>query len=143
MQEAINIFQDFFKGDGIWSKNKITLKTNNMKKLTVNICLKNNSKVTFTDLREYVESLKGYKAIEILVTVMTYQGEDELTMVATFEHEYSKNSKVLRDWENIASVLTQDCIAISSDSMDALAFNPSFKGKNFKFDNNLFKQGNT
>lgn len=28
MQEGINIFHDFFKGDGDWSKNKITLKTN-------------------------------------------------------------------------------------------------------------------
>ena len=26
MQEAINIFQDFFKGNGDWSKNSITLK---------------------------------------------------------------------------------------------------------------------
>jgi hypothetical protein len=30
MTEGINIFHDFLKGDGDWSKNKITLKTNIM-----------------------------------------------------------------------------------------------------------------
>ena len=109
-----------------------------MKKLIVNIGMKNNSKGTFKELTKYVENLKEYKVIEVLVTVMTYEGEDELTMIATFEHNYSRDSKVLSDWENIASVLTQDCIAISSDTMDALAFSPNFKGKNFKFDSNLF-----
>ena len=113
-----------------------------MKKLTVNIGMKNNSKGTFKELTKYVEKMRGYKVIEVLVTVMTYEGEDELTMIATFEHGYSRDSKVLSDWENIASVLTQDCIALSSETMDALAFSPNFKEKKFKFDSNLFANGN-
>jgi len=113
-----------------------------MRKLTVNIGMKKNSKGTFKELTKYVENLKEYKAIEVLVTVMTYEGEDELTMIATFEHGYSRDSKVLSDWENIASVLTQDCIALSSETMDALAFSPNFKEKKFKFDSNLFANGN-
>lgn len=112
-----------------------------MRKLTVNIGMNNNSKSTFIELESYVENMSGYKVIEVLVTVMTYEGEDELTMIATFEHEYIRDSKVLSDWENIASVLTQDCIALSSDTMNALAFSPNFKEKKFKFDSNLFANG--
>jgi hypothetical protein len=48
------------------------------------------------------------------------------------------NSKVLHDFEIIAEMMGQDSIAISSDSMECLAFGITAK-KNMKFEREYFK----
>jgi hypothetical protein len=55
------------------------------------------------------------------------------------EYKYARQSKVLTDAENWCSLFTQESIAISTDFMEVLAFNPSHEGDRYKFDSNLFE----
>lgn len=109
-----------------------------MKTLQVNIGLNNNSK-TIDSLILYLATLTGYRLMGYYQTEKQYKGETEPTFVAIFEYKYARQSKILTDWENIASVLNQDCIAISTDYFEALAFNPSYNWEAFRFDSNQFE----
>jgi hypothetical protein len=70
---------------------------------------------------------------------MIFEGENEPTFVALLEYKYARQSKVLTDFENICSVINQQSIAIITDFMQILAFNPSYNGKGYLFDKNLFE----
>jgi len=109
-----------------------------MKTLQVNIGL-NNNPLTNDEVITYIASLKGYRLMGYYLTVKTYKGVAELTVVAVFQYKYNRQSKVLQDWENIASVMGQECIAISTDYFEALAFSPSYTGKPLRFSPRQFE----
>ena len=68
-----------------------------------------------------------------------FQGNVEPTFVGLMEYKYSRQSKILQDFENIASVMTQESIALVTNKMQVLAFNPSYNGEGYKFNNEYFK----
>jgi hypothetical protein len=109
-----------------------------MKTIQVNIGLNNNS-FTSSEVIDYMASLKDYRLMAYYIKDMTFQGNVEPTFVGVLEYKYSRQSKVLSDFENIASVMTQECIAISTDYFEALAFNPSYSGEGYRFNPELFE----
>ena len=70
---------------------------------------------------------------------MTFQGNTEPAFVAMMEYNYRDESRVLADFENLCSVMTQESIAISTDSMEVLAFNPRYDGERYRFDPQYFE----
>jgi hypothetical protein len=109
-----------------------------MKTIQVNIGLNNNS-FTSAEVIDYMASLKNYRLMAYYIKDMTFQDDVEPTFVGVLEYKYSRQSKVLSDFENIASVMTQESIAISTDYFEALAFNPSYGGAGYHFDHRLFE----
>lgn len=109
-----------------------------MKTIQVNIGLNNNS-MTPEGVVDYMASLKDYRLMAYYIKDMTFQGNVEPTFVGVLEYKYSRQSKVLSDFENIASLMTQESIAISTDYFEALAFNPSYDGAGYHFDHRLFE----
>jgi len=97
-----------------------------MKTMTVNIGLGNNPK-NFEQIKVWLHSLNGYTLIDCKNLSKTFQGEKEDTFVGLIRYDYSHQSKILADVENWCLVLTQESIAISTNQMDALAFNVSAK----------------
>ena len=113
-----------------------------MKKyLTVNIGLKNN-KFNQKTIIEYFDKLyqwqKAYKLEKYTFEVGQWQGQKEITFVGLFTYGFSNASKVLNDFEKIASVMEQDCIALTCEGLQALAYNISTKNKNNVFNNEYF-----
>lgn len=109
-----------------------------MKTIQINIGLNNN---TFTSegVEVYLSRLEGYRLMACYEKDMTFQGNVEPTFVAMLEYCYRDESKVLADFERICSVMTQESIAISTDSMEVLAFNPSYNGERYRFDPQFFE----
>lgn len=113
-----------------------------MKKyLTVNIGLKNN-KFNQKTILEYFDKLyhwqTSYKLQKYTFEVGEWQGQKEVTFVGLFTYRFSNASKVLNDFEKIASVMDQECIAIKCQGLQALAYNISTKNKNNVFNNDYF-----
>jgi len=110
-----------------------------MKKLlSINLGL-NNNPFTFTQLQEYFYN-SNYYLLSAYTAYKKYKGEIEPTFVAVLEYNYTRDSKVIQDFENLCTVFNQECIAISSDSFDIMVFNPSYKGEKFKFSEDLFER---
>lgn len=109
-----------------------------MKTLQVNIGL-NNNPMTNEGVITYIASLQGYRLMGYYLTTKIYKGVAELTVVAVFQYKYARQSKVLQDWENIASDMHQECIAVSTDYFEALAFSPSYTGKPLRFSSRQFE----
>lgn len=109
-----------------------------MKTIQINIGL-NNNHFTPSEVKEYFEEHKDYRLMACYEKDMTFQGNVEPTFVAMLEYCYRDESKVLADFERICSVITQESIAISTDSMEVLAFNPSYNGERYRFDPQLFE----
>jgi len=109
-----------------------------MKTLQVNIGL-NNNPMTNEEVINYIASLEGYRLMGYYLSVKTYKGVAELTVVAMFEYKYGRQSKIMADFEAIASVMGQECIAISTDYFEALAFAPSYTGKSMRFSPRQFE----
>lgn len=111
------------------------------KQLTVNIGLKNN-KFNQQTILDYFASLYNwqgsYKLLKYTFEVGQWQGEKEVTFVGLFEYYYGNASKVLTDFELIASVMEQQSIAIKCQGLEALAYNISTKNKNTVFNNKYF-----
>jgi len=111
------------------------------KQLTVNIGLKNNEYNQETILA-YFERLYtwhgAYKLLKYTFEIGQWQGQKEITFVGLFEYSYSNASKVLNDFEKIASVMEQESIAIKCLGLEAIAYNVSTKDKNTLFDNKYF-----
>ena len=111
------------------------------KQLTVNIGLKNNeyNQETILAYFERLYSWHGaYKLLKYTFEVGQWQGQKEVTFVGLFEYSYSNASKVLTDFELIASVMNQQSIAIKCQGLEALAYNISTKNKNTVFNNKYF-----
>lgn len=109
-----------------------------MKTLQINIGLRNNP-FTAEQVIDYIASNKEYRLMAYQIVDSEFQGNVEPTFVGLMEYKYSRQSKILSDFENIASVMTQESIAIKTDKMQALAFNPSYAGDGYEFDNQYFK----
>lgn len=113
-----------------------------MKKyLTVNIGLKNN-KFNEKTIIEYFDKLyhwqTSYKLEKYTFEIGQWDGQKEITFVGLFTYGFSNASKVLNDFEKIASVMEQECIAIKCEGLQALAYNISTKNKNNVFNDKYF-----
>lgn len=113
-----------------------------MKKyLTVNIGLKNN-KFNEKTIIEYFDKLyhwqTSYKLQKYTFEIGEWDGQKEITFVGLFTYGFSNASKVLNDFEKIASVMNQQSIAIKCLGLEAIAYNVSAKDKNTLFDNKYF-----
>ena len=104
-------------------------------KIKVNIGLDNNNGVY-----EYFFDHKSYRVVNYNVENGEYNGVQEPTAVLTLVTDYKLISKVIADFEKICSVMNQECIALSSDEVDILVYNPSFEGQRQKFNNQYFIQ---
>lgn len=106
-----------------------------MKTIQINVGLNNNPMNT-EQVINYFATLENYR-------LMAYQivdsGQIEPTFVALLEYKYTRQSKVLADFENICNVMNQESIAIKTDFMQVLAFNTSYSGQGYQFDNQFFK----
>jgi len=109
-----------------------------MKTLQVNIGL-NNNPYTSEDVIDRMASDKNYRLIAYQIVDSEFEGKVEPTFVGLFEYKYGRDSKVLNDFEDLASVMTQQSIAVMTSSMEVLAFSPSYKGKRYHFDRKFFK----
>ena len=109
-----------------------------MKTLTVNIGLGNNP-YTAEQVIDRMANDTSYRLMAYQIVTSEYEGHPEEAFVGLFEYKYNRDSKILSDFENLASVMTQECIAVSTESMDVLAYNPSHKGNRYKFDRKYFK----
>lgn len=109
-----------------------------MTNLQVNIGMNNNT-MTNEQLVDYIEQLNGYDLHGYYFVDKTFMGEVEPTFVGWLKTRYARPSKVLGDFELVASVLGQQCIAISMPSLEALAFSPSADDKGYRFDPSLFE----
>lgn len=109
-----------------------------MKTLTINIGLANN-KYTADQVIDMMASDKNYRLMAYVIDISEYNKVEEEVFIGVFEYKYNRDSKILSDFENLASEMNQDCIAVSTQSMDALAYSPSHKGTRNKFDNKYFK----
>ena len=109
-----------------------------MKTLQINLGLNNNT-CNAEQVIEYFANLQEYRLMAYIITDKTFMGEVEPTFVAMLEYKYNRQSKVLQDAENWCSIFTQESIAISTDVMEVLAFNPSYDGEGYKFDKSLFE----
>ena len=104
---------------------------------TINIGLLNNTK-NEKELLQYLRSINGYKVVKAFKAVSVYDNCVEPTVVALLSTDYKRVSKVVNDIENLCSVLTQECIAISSDQFDLLVYNISYTGAKQKFNSEYF-----
>jgi hypothetical protein len=109
-----------------------------MKTLQLNLGL-NNNPMNAEQVINYFATLQEYRLMAYIITDKTFMGEVEPTFVALLEYKYNRQSKVLQDAENWCSIFTQESIAISTDVMEALAFNSSYSGPGYKFDRSLFE----
>ena len=109
-----------------------------MKTLQINIGLNNNT-MTAEEVINYIAGNKEYRLMAYQIVDGEFNGSVEPTFVGLMEYKYSRQSKILQDFENIASVMTQESIALVTDKMQVLAFNPSYNGDEYKFDMEYFK----
>jgi hypothetical protein len=109
-----------------------------MKTLQINIGLNNNT-MTADQVIDYIASNKEYRLMAYQIVDAEFNGQPEQAFVGLLEYKYNRQSKILQDFENTASVMTQESIAIKTDRMQALAFNPSYNGDGYEFDNQYFK----
>ena len=104
---------------------------------TINVGLINNPKTTEETI-QYLRELNAYYLVRFKVSNGSYHDIIEPTVVAELTTEYKLLSKVIADFEKICSVLTQDCIAISSDQFDLLVYAINYYGDKDKFDSDYF-----
>lgn len=109
-----------------------------MKTIQINLGL-NNNPMTSKQVINYFASLKEYRLMAYYIKDMTFNGQVEPTFVALLEYKYSRQSKILVDFENFCSVFNQESIAVATEYMEILAFNVTYKGIPYKFDNSLFE----
>ena len=108
-----------------------------LKTLTVNIGMGSDSLQTIAEFfanefRNNKFRLMGYEE-----STGQWNGRSERVFVAVFEHNYSRQSKVLEEWEMIAYTLQESCIAISMEGNNLLAWSPKVTPIG-EFDMNLF-----
>lgn len=107
--------------------------------ITVNIGLNNNT-MTYEDVKYYFEKKSPYKLINHKLYTGEYNNLPEPTFVGNLTTPYARYSKIINDFENICSVMNQECIAISCKGMDTMVFNPNYSGEKFKFNKNFFEE---
>lgn len=109
-----------------------------MKTIQINIGL-NNNPMTAEEVINYMASNKDYRLMAYQIVDSEFNGNVEPTFVGLMEYKYTRQSKILSDFENLCSVMTQESIAIVTDYMEVLAFNPNYSGDGYRFDRQYFK----
>lgn len=109
-----------------------------MKTIQINVGL-NNNPMNAEQVVNYFATLESYRLMAYQVVDSEFQGQKEPTFVALLEYKYARQSKVLQDFENICNLMNQESIAIKTDFMQVLAFNTSYSGQGYQFDNQFFK----
>jgi len=104
-------------------------------KAILNIGL-NNNPLTYNEILEYLT--KDFKVIAHTEAQGSYNGEIEPTLVAVIYNPYSTASGFIKKIEGIANVLTQNCIAVSTDQFDILCYAQGYKHERYKFNPNYF-----
>ena len=133
------LFTEYLNEQKLITNDKISFKKRNkMKTIQINIGL-NNNPFTAEEVIDYIASNKEYRLMAYQIVDAEFNGQVEPTFVGLLEYKYNRQSKILQDFENIASVMTQESIAIKTDKMQALAFNPSYNGNGYEFNNQYFK----
>jgi len=101
----------------------------------LNIGLNNNP---FTQ-EEILEKLSvDYDLVASRFAIGAYEGEPEPTLVVMIENPYANASGFIKKIEQLADVLTQNCIAVSTDQFDILCYAQGYKGERFKFNEQYF-----
>lgn len=113
-------------------------KQNKMETLQINIGLNNNT-MTAEQVIDYIAGNKEYRLMAYQIVDSEFQGNVEPAFVGLLEYKYSRQSKILQDFENIASVMTQESIALVTYRMSVIAFNPAYEGEGYQFDSQYFK----
>lgn len=67
-----------------------------------------------------------------------YEDEHEPTLVVHLSSPYARTSHFIKKIEELATILTQNCIAVSTDQFDLLVYAQNFNGQQYKFDNQYF-----
>lgn len=109
-----------------------------MKTLQLNLGL-NNNPMNAEQIVNYFATLEGYRLMGYYFKDMQFNEQIEPTFVALLEYQYSRQSKVLTDFENWCSFFTQESIAVSTDYMEFLAFNVNYKGEPYRFSSEYFE----
>ena len=109
-----------------------------MRRVTINIGLNNNT-MTFNQVLEIVNNFEGYEVISFpsKAVIGQYIGQDEPTVVMELLTTLS-NGKILVHFEKLAELMNQECIAVSTDGMDILAFSKMYEGEKYNFDLQYF-----
>lgn len=101
----------------------------------LNIGLNNNP---FTQDEILKKLSVNYDVLESRFTVGSYDGDIEPTLVVLIDNPYAHASGFIKKIEQLADVLTQNCIAVSTEQFDILCYSQGYQGKKFKFDNEYF-----
>lgn len=99
----------------------------------------NNNPMTADEAITYLATLSGYHLAGYYVKTMEFQGNPEPTVVAWLKTDYARQSKIIADFENIASMMTQESIALVTSEMEVLVFNPTYSGDGYQFDPKYFE----
>jgi hypothetical protein len=104
-------------------------------KAILNIGLNNNplsQEAIIDNLRE------DYAVDTYKFAIGRYEDEHEPTLVVHIESPYARTSHFIKKIEELATILTQNCIAVSTDQFDLLVYSQNFNGQQYKFDNQYF-----
>lgn len=110
-----------------------------MRKVILNIGL-NNNPLSAAKILEKVRAnfcLNYGDVVDVSVKDSFYLGEIEPTLILDFSSPY-KLSTLIDKIEQLASVLTQDCIGANIDGNGILIYRIDYKGTRLPFDNNFF-----
>lgn len=67
-----------------------------------------------------------------------YEDGLEPTLIIHLSSPYARTSHFIKKIEELATILTQNCIAVSTDQFDLLVYAQNFNGQQYKFDNQYF-----
>lgn len=67
-----------------------------------------------------------------------YEGEVEPTLVVLIDSDYARTSKFIEIIEQLATVMTQNCIAVSTHQFDILVYSQNYQGERYKFNPKYF-----
>jgi len=104
-------------------------------KATLNIGLNNNplsQEAIINKLREDYD-IDTYK-----FGIGRYEDEHEPTLIVELESTYARTSHFIKKIEELSTILTQNCIAVSTDQFDLLVYAQNYNGQRYKFDNQYF-----
>lgn len=104
-------------------------------KATLNIGLNNNP---FTQSEIIQKLISDYHVHAYDLRDGEYEGEHEPTLVVQIVSDYARTSHFIKKIEELATILTQNCIAVSTDQFDLLVYSQNYQGERYKFDNQYF-----
>ena len=101
----------------------------------LNIGLNNNP---FTQDQILEKLSVDYHIVASRFAVGSYDGDVEPTLVVLIDSPYAHASGFIKKIEQLADVLPQNCIAVSTDQFDILCYAQGYQGERFKFNEQYF-----